>query len=191
MRRLMLALSTKVEHNGVSISVFSSVEKFLGADDAVLRAAGLSAGKRATLRHAVEAIATGAMSETMLEERSSADAGLLLRGIEGIGQCTAAVILLRGLGRLNVFPGCLYAMKTIEDSKPARAWHQLVGILQYLEGDHRQPFALKDAQEIAEQKLHIATASELLKSLAQCWPLGHHDEARSSLLPSRSRSAPA
>ena len=57
----------------------------------------------------------------------------------------------------RVFPGCLYAMKTIEDPKPARAWHQLVGILQYLEGDHRQPFALKDAEEIAEHKLHIAT----------------------------------
>jgi DNA-3-methyladenine glycosylase II len=80
------------------------VEEFLGADDAVIRAAGLSAGKLATLRRAGEAIATGAISEAMLEERSSADATLLLTGIKGIGPWTAAAILLRGLGRLDVFP---------------------------------------------------------------------------------------
>ena len=41
----------------------------------------------------------------MLEERSSADAALLLRSIKVIGPWTAAVILLRGLGRLDMFPG--------------------------------------------------------------------------------------
>jgi len=41
----------------------------------------------------------------MLEQRSSADAALLLRSIKGIGPWTAAVILLRGLGRLDTFPG--------------------------------------------------------------------------------------
>lgn len=41
----------------------------------------------------------------MLEERSSVDAALLLRRIKGIGPWIAAVILLRGLGRLDVFPG--------------------------------------------------------------------------------------
>jgi DNA-3-methyladenine glycosylase II len=101
---LILALSTKVERDGVSLTVFPSVEEFLGADDAVIRTAGLSAGKLATLRRAGEAIATGAISEAMLEERSSADAGLLLRGIKGIGPWTASVILLRGFGRLDVFP---------------------------------------------------------------------------------------
>ena len=105
MRRLILALGTQVEHNGVRLAVFPSVEGFLGADDAVIRAAGLSAGKLATLRRAGEAIATGAISESMLEERPSADAALLLRGIKGIGPWTAAVILLRGLGRLDLFPG--------------------------------------------------------------------------------------
>jgi DNA-3-methyladenine glycosylase II len=105
MRRLVLALGTTVELDGVPLAVFPSVEVFLGADDAVLRAAGLSAGKLATLRRAGEAIASGAMSETMLEARSSADAALLLRGIKGIGPWTAAVILLRGLGRLDMFPG--------------------------------------------------------------------------------------
>jgi DNA-3-methyladenine glycosylase II len=104
MRRLIVALGTKVTCDGVPLEVFPSVEEFLGADDALIRAAGLSAGKLATLRRAGEAIATGAISEALLEERSSADATLLLIGIKGIGPWTAAAILLRGLGRLDVFP---------------------------------------------------------------------------------------
>lgn len=105
MRRLILVLGTKVECGGVPVAVFPSVERFLGADDAVIRAAGLSAGKLATLRRAGEAIVTGRISEALLEERPSADAALVLRGIKGIGPWTAAVILLRGLGRLDMFPG--------------------------------------------------------------------------------------
>lgn len=105
MRRLILALGTRVEHDGVPLVMFPTVDSLLGADDAVIRAAGLSAVKLATLRRAGEAIATGALSEAMLEERSSADAALLLRSIKGIGPWTAAVILLRGLGRLDTFLG--------------------------------------------------------------------------------------
>lgn len=105
MRRLILALGTRIDHDGVPLAVFPTVESVLGADDAVIRATGLSAGKLATLRRAGEAIARGTISEAMLEERSSADAALLLRTIKGIGPWTAAVILLRGLGRLDTFPG--------------------------------------------------------------------------------------
>jgi DNA-3-methyladenine glycosylase II len=105
MRRLVLSLGTAVEFDGVRLSRFPSVESYLGADDAVIRAAGLSAGKAATLRRLGEAIATGAISEAMLEHLPSADAATLLRGVKGIGPWTAAVILLRGLGRLDVFPG--------------------------------------------------------------------------------------
>jgi DNA-3-methyladenine glycosylase II len=105
MRRLILALGTQVEHDGVPLIMFPTAEKFLGADDAVIRAAGLSASKLAALRRTGEAIAAGTISEAMLEERSSADAALLLRSIKGIGPWTAAVILLRGLGRLDMFPG--------------------------------------------------------------------------------------
>lgn len=105
MRRLILALGTQVEHDGVPLLVFPTMGELLAADDTVLRATGLSASKLATLRRAGEAISTGTISEAMLEERSSADATLLLRRIKGIGPWTAAVILLRGLGRLDMFPG--------------------------------------------------------------------------------------
>lgn len=105
MRRMLLTLGAEVEHDGVPLVVFPSAEVVLAAKDRSLRAAGLSANKLATLRRAAEAIVSGALSEAVLEEQPSAGASALLQGIKGIGPWTAAVILLRGLGRLDVFPG--------------------------------------------------------------------------------------
>jgi DNA-3-methyladenine glycosylase II len=104
MRRMIVALEPSLDSDGLSLYEFPTAEIVLGADDDLLRAAGLSSGKLATLRRVGEALAAGTLDETMLEERASADAAVLLRGIKGIGPWTAAVILLRGLGRLDVFP---------------------------------------------------------------------------------------
>ena len=59
MHRLLIAIGTRVEHDDVPLVVFPSIEQFLGAGDSVIRAAGFSAGKLATLRRAGEAIAGG------------------------------------------------------------------------------------------------------------------------------------
>ena len=103
-RRLITELSQPIESNGTILYTFPNVEQLLGADDDRLRATGLSARKLETLRRAGEAIASGSLDEAMLEERSSADATALLRQVKGIGPWTATLILLRGLGRLDVFP---------------------------------------------------------------------------------------
>jgi len=105
MRRLLHVVGTDVEHEGVPLVVFPKAERFLDAKDAALRAAGLSASKLATLRRAAEAIASGALTEAMLDELPSEVAALLLQGIKGIGPWTASLILLRGLGRIDVLPG--------------------------------------------------------------------------------------
>ena len=105
MHRLVIETGTPVDHGGVPLAIFPSAAAFLEADEARLRSTGLSAAKRATLRRVAEAIVAGAISETLLDERSSTEAGSLLRGIKGIGPWTAALILIRGLGRLDVFPG--------------------------------------------------------------------------------------
>jgi DNA-3-methyladenine glycosylase II len=104
MGRLTVALSEPVEHSGVQLYPFPSPEQLMGAPDSLLRSAGLSAGKLATLRRVVDALGAGALDEAQLEKLSSADAAALLQGIKGIGPWTAVVILLRGLGRLDVFP---------------------------------------------------------------------------------------
>lgn len=103
-RRLVVTCSPSVESDGMSLHAFPSVEHVLAAKDDLLRTIGFSAGKVTTLRRAGEALASGTLDEAMLEERPSPDAAALLRQIKGIGPWTATVILLRGLGRLDVFP---------------------------------------------------------------------------------------
>jgi len=104
MRRLLLALSSPVGPEGSSSYQFPSCERTLGTSEDVLRGAGLSANKLATLHRVGGALTSGALAEAMLEERASPDAAVLLQQIKGIGPWTATVILLRGLGRLDVFP---------------------------------------------------------------------------------------
>ncbi len=105
LRRLILALGSPVVcHDDVRLHAFPGAESLLRADDDVLRAAGLSERKVATLRSVGEALLSGALDEAMLEERTSPEAATLLTSIKGIGPWTATVVLLRGLGRLDVFP---------------------------------------------------------------------------------------
>ena len=104
LRRFVLALSPALESEGVLLYAFPTVTSMQGAKDSTLRASGLSLNKLATLRRVSDALVTGTLAEAMLEERSSPEAAALLRSFKGIGPWTAAVILLRGLGRLDVFP---------------------------------------------------------------------------------------
>jgi DNA-3-methyladenine glycosylase II len=104
-RRLVVGLGASIDGEGVPLHAFPTVESVLGADDDRLRATGLSAGKLATLRRVGGALVTGTIDEARLEERASPDVAALLGGIKGIGPWTATLILLRGLGRLDVFPG--------------------------------------------------------------------------------------
>jgi DNA-3-methyladenine glycosylase II len=104
MRRLIVALGPSAEREGVRLYAFPSLQRVLASEDSFLRAAGLSTSKLATLRRAGDALASGALDEAMLDERTSPEAATLLQKIKGIGPWTAAVILLRGLGRLDVFP---------------------------------------------------------------------------------------
>lgn len=104
LRRTILALGERVRRQDVESFVFPAPARFTAASDAALRAAGLSAAKIATLRRMALVLENGVLDETMLEQRSSAAAAALLCETKGIGPWTAAVILLRGLGRLDVFP---------------------------------------------------------------------------------------
>jgi DNA-3-methyladenine glycosylase II len=104
MRRLVEAFGAKDGYEGIALNAFPEPAAILAASEASLRATGLSAGKTATLRRIAEALTGGVLDEAMLEERASPDAARLLCEIKGIGPWTAAVVLLRGLGRLDVFP---------------------------------------------------------------------------------------
>ncbi|MEO5918131.1 MAG: base excision DNA repair protein [Candidatus Limnocylindrales bacterium] len=103
-RRLIVAAEPAVDVDGVSLYPFPGPEHFLASADHDLRAIGLSGRKIATLRRAGEAHVTGRLDRATLEALPSPAAAGLLQDIKGIGPWTAAVILLRGLGRLDVFP---------------------------------------------------------------------------------------
>ncbi len=106
MQRLVLALGLPVEVAGLPkpCLIFPSADSIQSATDDLLRATGLSTGKIATLRRMAEALACGILDESKLETLPSPDAAAALCRIKGIGPWTSAVILLRGLGRLDVFP---------------------------------------------------------------------------------------
>jgi DNA-3-methyladenine glycosylase II len=106
MRRLIVALGQSVKAEGilVPLHVFPPVESFSRASDDLLRQTGLSSSKIATLRRVAEALTSGRIDTAKLEQCKSPSAATILCQIKGIGPWTAAVILLRGLGRLDVFP---------------------------------------------------------------------------------------
>lgn len=104
--RVVVSLSEAIPVAEADIVVrpFPQPEVFIEASDASLRLAGLSVAKVATLRRVAGAIIDGSLDEATLEGLSSPDASGRLCAVKGIGPWTAAVILLRGLGRLDVFP---------------------------------------------------------------------------------------
>lgn len=118
-RRLVTTLGTAVEHAEAPLYVFPGIDRVMAAPQAELRAMGFSAAKIATLRRAAEAIASGALTPAMIDERSTAEAARLLERVKGVGPWTASVILLRGFGRMDVFPG--------NDSGVARTFKLVAG----------------------------------------------------------------
>jgi len=104
MRRLVEALGEEVVAGNLRGRIFPEPARWLAASEEVLRGAGLSANKTAHLRSAASAFADGSMSEERLEALTTDEAAAALCTIRGIGPWSAAVALLRGMGRLDVFP---------------------------------------------------------------------------------------
>jgi DNA-3-methyladenine glycosylase II len=119
LRRVILETGESLVWNGIALYAFPTIPALIETDDARLRGAGLSVSKVQTLRRVGAALAEGTLDEVMLEECSSRDASAILCRVKGIGPWTAAVILLRGLGRLDVFPE--------NDSGVARGFAALAG----------------------------------------------------------------
>lgn len=104
MRRAVILLGDEVSAPGVRCIAFPPPQRWLQADEASLRAAGISANKIGHLRSVARALVDGELDESQLEGLSTPDAAERLRSIRGIGPWSAAVVLLRGMGRLDTFP---------------------------------------------------------------------------------------
>jgi len=93
-----------IDSSGRTYHVFPQAEVIAEARTVSVKRSGMSLRKTQSLRAAAKAIASGALTAESLARLSSAEAIVRLRELGGIGPWSAALILLRGLGRLDVFP---------------------------------------------------------------------------------------
>ena len=90
--------------NGHRHHLFPSAQTLAGAHPQSLRACGMSAHKSRALGAIAKAIAAGDVSAESLATLPSAEAMQRLMQLSGIGPWSAALVLLRGFRRLDVFP---------------------------------------------------------------------------------------
>lgn len=104
MQRVVTALSAPVAVGDVTLRPFPAPSAVLAAHDRDLRAAGLSANKAGHLRAVAEALERGDVTEEEIGGLPTVLAAERLVQLRGIGPWSAAVVLLRGFGRLDTFP---------------------------------------------------------------------------------------
>jgi DNA-3-methyladenine glycosylase II len=119
MRRAIEALAEPATAAGVTCFPFPGPQIWIDASDETLRQAGLSRNKVAHVRSVAAAFLDGRIDESMLTMLSTPDAAKALCEVKGIGPWSAAVVMLRGLGRLDTFP--------LRDSGVARSLTLLSG----------------------------------------------------------------
>ncbi len=93
---------------------FPGVDALAGARPEALRKMGFSYQKADYLLGAARAVAAGSLDLEGLAALENAAALARLRALRGVGRWTAEYVLLRGLGRLDIFPG-----------DDVGAWHNL------------------------------------------------------------------
>ena len=84
---------------------FPGPEQLAGTPPDVLRGHGFSLSKARAIVEIARAVVDGDLDLEALERLDDAAAIEHLSGLRGIGRWSAEYVLLRGLGRLNVFPG--------------------------------------------------------------------------------------
>ena len=104
MRRFVAHFGRPVSFGGYPLYTFPPPDSVVQTGPNVLRTLGLSANKARALQEAAATLLAGKLRAEDLEELPSQEAMSRLTALRGVGPWTAAVILLRGFGRLDVFP---------------------------------------------------------------------------------------
>jgi DNA-3-methyladenine glycosylase II len=84
---------------------FPSPDDLAGLEPEAFRALGFSRQKGKAITELARSVATRRFDLDELEDLDDAAALARLRTLRGVGRWTAEYVLLRGLGRLHVFPG--------------------------------------------------------------------------------------
>lgn len=104
MRRFVERFSDPIEHEGLRLYAFPEPVKILHAGEFEFQGVGLSRQKVLYLKDVAAAVISRSITSTKIESLSTDAALHELQKVRGIGRWAAANILLRGYGRLDVFP---------------------------------------------------------------------------------------
>jgi DNA-3-methyladenine glycosylase II len=104
LRRLVVTLSSPVEVDGATLHPFPAAAAIAVLSEGELRAFGMSAVKARALHAACASIASGELCEESLAALPSPELHARLLALHGVGPWTAALLMLRGFGRLDQFP---------------------------------------------------------------------------------------
>ncbi|MGZ6139146.1 MAG: DUF488 family protein, N3 subclade [Myxococcaceae bacterium] len=102
--RLVERFGQSLERDGRRFHASPTAQVIAEARLGALRECGLSLRKAETLRQVASAMESGEMTEEKLTRMGSKEAIRFLAELKGIGPWSASLVLLRGLGRLDVFP---------------------------------------------------------------------------------------
>jgi DNA-3-methyladenine glycosylase II len=105
LNRLATTHGDVVSTNKISLSALPRPDALAGLRPPALRELGFSLRKGATIIELSQAVVTGRLDLENLEHLSDDEVVSRLTSLSGIGRWSAEYALLRGLGRLHVFPG--------------------------------------------------------------------------------------
>jgi DNA-3-methyladenine glycosylase II len=132
MQRLVVRFSTEIHRDATMLYPFPPAAAFASAAEDELRSLGLSRQKAAYLRAIARTCDSMGLEVAALRSMPLEEALAALRKLPGIGGWSAAVVLLRGCGRLDVFPrgdsGARAAVRSLSggvDTDPDAVAHEL------------------------------------------------------------------
>lgn len=105
LNRLAASYGSAFQEEDRIVHAFPQPEELAGLEPEALRELGFSRQKARAMIELADAITAGRLDLKALAGKPDADALAQLRQLRGIGRWTAEYVLLRGLGRLHVFPG--------------------------------------------------------------------------------------
>jgi DNA-3-methyladenine glycosylase II len=103
-RRMNEALGDRIESDGITYMAYPSPRRLLATRSPTLRALGLSRQKARYVLEIAARAAAGALDPALFDALDDEAVIARLMEIPGVGRWTAEIVLMRGLGRPDVFP---------------------------------------------------------------------------------------
>lgn len=105
LNRLTAAYGRQAEAGPEGLRTFPGPEELADVAPAELKSLGFSLAKARTIVDSARAILDGNLDLEALREEEDGAVLERLMGLQGVGRWTAQYVMLRGLGRLHIFPG--------------------------------------------------------------------------------------